>query len=209
VALLASLAPACSPTTDGTPTEWPDGTALIVNDEPILADHINRLASWISSVDPTATPLHLQRLALTNLVFPCRAARTLSGERWRAALDEAHLKQAELVATDGAAPDPGETVKGSWQELGLASFGAALEAGPGRWSSVIEAPGVFRTVRLDHTSEDGLVLTVRRVDFRYLDEAELKELEPALDASRLRIVDETWREAVPLAWIHRLKEGSS
>jgi len=208
---LASGAPACSPA--AVEEVWPEGTVLVVNDEPILAEQVDRLAGWVSIIEPTATPLHLRRLALTNLVFPHLAARALSGERWRTVLDEARRTRAELVADDGTMPpggEPGEEFKGSWQELGLESFGAALETGPGRWSPVIEAPGVFRIVRLEHTSEDGVILTLSRIDFRYLSEDSLThELEAALDASRLRIVDEAWREAVPLAWIHRMKEGSS
>lgn len=200
---------ACSEPADApeASSDWPAATILAVDDHPIEADEVDRVASWITLVEPKATPLHLRRLALTNTIFPTRAARVLSGDAWRAARSEAEQMLARLNAGEDVGPHP--AFAGSWQELGFESFGAALQSGPGRWSPVFETAGSFHIVQLVDTSEDASVLEIVRIDFPYLSPEEGAELEAAIDRTRLTIVDESWREAVPLSWVYRMQGESS
>lgn len=219
--ILASVllgAPACAPAVSE--AAWPEGTVLAVDRHPILPDEVDRIAGWIAAIEPASTPLHLRRLALSNVVFPCRAARTLAGERWQTALGEAERTRERLLeraatgdepqAEGGHAPEPRVMeLTGSWQAIGLETFGAALEAGPERWSTVYESAGCFHVVRLERTAEERGALVVSRLDFRYLTEAEADEIEDALDRATLTILDEAWREAVPLSWVYRMRGGTS
>jgi hypothetical protein len=187
---------------------WPDGTALAVGGVPVPAEEIERAASRIALIEPGVTPLQLRRLALGNEVFPRCAARILAGARRAEALARARERRARIAAREDDARDA-SLASGGWKELGLACWAAALEAGPERWSDVVESPGAFHLVRLKGSSDEGArVLTIERIDFAYLaPDVDQVELEAALEGARLEIVDEGWREAVPLRWMYRMDTG--
>jgi hypothetical protein len=212
ILVLSSLAASACGGSGPPAPEWPAGTVLAVDDVPVPAEEVEEAAGWLLPIEPTGTSLHLRRLALANVVFPRCAARILGGERREQALRAARSFREALERTGAAPAEPAALLlTGGWKDLGIETWGAALATGPGRWSDVVESPGAFHLVHLESTTDESPPeMTVRRVDFPYLEGPDADErIERALDEARLEIVDEGWRDAVPLSWVYRMKGGSS
>ena len=54
---------------------WPEGTVLAVEDLPISVDEVDAASVWVERIDRKASPDHLRRLALTNVVLPAKVAQ--------------------------------------------------------------------------------------------------------------------------------------
>jgi len=196
-----------------TPRSWPPGTVLVLDDVPIVADDVDRIGSDYALLEPQDTLLQLRRLALSNTIIPTIAARKLDPERRARARELAESYRASLVADampSGPLTGPMETErKGDFRELGFALWSTALPLQPGAWSEVLETPGSFHLLRVRSREEGSLPsltrFTIGLFAFPYLDDGTTSAvIDAAIDRSRLRILDETWRDAVPAALRYRL-----
>jgi hypothetical protein len=94
--------------------------------------------------------------------------------------------------------------EGVFKELGFEMWRRAIDLKPETWSPIFETPGSFHILRVKSRKEASLAsrtrLTIGAFDFPYLDADTVRsDIESALDRSRLTILDDSWREAVPAA----------
>jgi hypothetical protein len=216
-ALLAlALAPigACSQSAPPPAPSWPPGTVLAINGEPVLADEVDSVASLFAMLEPADSMERLRRLALTNVIIPERAARTMDAKRRSEVRAAAESYRAGLVANElplGPIAGPSEEErKGGPKEIGFEIWQFAQDAELDVWSPVIERPGVFEisrvTKRTNAPTPGTMTITVGVLSFPYVDPANPRQaVEDAIDRSRLVVVDESWREYVPTLWIHRMR----
>jgi len=190
----------------------PAGTALLVNGLPISEAEIEAAAHWSALTQPDAVPAQHVRSALTALVLPRAAIASQRAPARAAQRERCEAARALLLAGSADAPQP-EQVRGGFDALGFELFSAARELEPGAWSEPIEFIGRFALVRLEER-EPGPVpiadrLVASRLEFHYLPpETTRAELDAAIDASRLELAHERWRELVPIAWQYRMRGES-
>lgn len=208
---VAAAALACdgAPEPDAAP-RWPAGTVLAVGDLAISSTEVDRATVFVERIEPQASPAQLRRLALANVVFPNALARSLAPEPRAAAAREAQAAFAALAT--GATPERPEPARivGGWLDLGIETWGVAMDLPDGEWSEPIEEGGRFALVRRVRREEAELPIATRvEVDlllFPYLDPSTAAaEIEAAYDRFRLTIVDPSWREIVPELTQHRMK----
>jgi hypothetical protein len=195
----------------------PPGSVLVLNGTPIHPEEVDEVGDAYAFLEPQDTPLQLRRIALSRSVFPRIAAQGLEPARrteaeklarsYRSALEAGNLPAGPL-----AGPMEIER-KGRFLDLGFEMWRTALQAEPGKWSQVLETPGSFHILRVKSREEGSLPsltwFTIGVFDFPYLDpETARATIEAALDRSRLTILDESWRDAVPAAWRYRLHAES-
>lgn len=223
IPLLALAAvPACSKPAAPAPAPaqartWPAGSVLALNDVPIRADDVDPIASTFAVVEPQDTPTQLRRLALSNSIFPRIAASGIDPARRAAALKLAQSYRDALERGDlpsGPLPGPMEIEReGAFKDLGFEFWRVAIDLAPGVWSPILETPGSFHILRVKTRKESShpgrTRLTIGAFDFPYLEAATAKaDIEAALDRSRLTILDDTWRDAVPAALRYRFHAES-
>jgi hypothetical protein len=210
-ALLAALLPGCAPQgpsiEEPAAREWPADTVLAVEDLPISAAEVDAASVWVERIDRRATPDHLRRLALTNVVLPAKIARLLAPEARAKAQAEASaalelLRSGTWVGPPGPDGELGQRVEGDFRLLGIPVWGTATDLEPGAWSDPIELPGCFVVVRRLALSSAvvpiALELAVDQLTFPYLDpENAASQVEAAYDRFRLTVVDPAWRVLVP------------
>ena len=189
--------------------------ALAVDDVPIEAHEVDRITVYVERIDPAASPAHLRRLALTNVVLPRTVARVMAPEAYAKAKAEAQALREQLAGGNYAgpvAPDGtvGEIAEGGWSELGIESWGVAFDLAEGQWSDVIEEVGLFLLLRRIER-RDGPVPTATRFKveafrFPWLPMETLKgDVDAAYDSHRLVVVDPAWADYVPTVTQHRMK----
>lgn len=200
----------------GAPTvapAMPVGTVLMLDAQPITEEEVDRVAGAFARLQPQYVLAHCRRLALTNVVFPEVAARTVDPGRRETARALAEQYEAGLRAgTLSPGPLAGPTEKersGGVKELGLEAWAAVIDAPVGTWSSVLETPGAFELVRLVErtpaTAAFDVQMKVGVFTFPYIDEAAVHDaIDAALDRSTLVFVDPSWSDYVPSPWQHRL-----
>lgn len=195
------------------PRSWPAGTVLALNDVPIRAEEVDLIAGWFALLEPQDSVVQLRRLALTNFLFPRIAAQGIDPDRYRETRAQADAWRAAVVGgtlPSGPIAGPMETEgSGVFLDLGLPVWKAALDAPLGEWTEVVEGVGSLHLLRVKKREEGPLPsltrFTIGTFDFLYLDPSTGREaVETALDRSKLTVVDESWREAVPASWQHRL-----
>jgi hypothetical protein len=189
------------------PRAWPAGTVLAVEDLPISAAEVDAASVWIERIDRKASPDHLRRLALTNLVLPAKVARLLAPQEYARAQDEARaalesLREGRWVGPVGPDGTLGELRAGTFQLVGIPAWGAALDLAEGEWSEPVEATGQLLLVRRLGLTPAPVPLAIEvEVDvlaFPYLDPATAPtQVEAAYDRFRLTLVDPDWRKLVP------------
>lgn len=215
-ALLVALAAGCAHDAPA-PRVWPAGTVLAIDDQPITRAEVEEAASWIAMLEPRDSLEQLQRLALTNVLFPRRAAATIDPQRRDEALRLARSWRAELArGVDLAGPLVGPQLlkrEGRIPQLGLEVWVAALALPLGQWSDVIETAGCFHIVSPERKGEGALPgeieFAVRIYDFPYLPQGqERQSISAALDKATIVYVDPAWREVVPISWQSRLREAN-
>ena len=196
---------------------WPAGTVLAVNDEPISAEEVDRVAGDIAFLYPQYSEPHLRRLALTNVFLP-RAA-VISRHRERAAVQLERCREVaetlssgseastELVDAEGGITM--RELRGDFRELGLETWALARHLEPKRWSAPLPLTGRFGLVRLAGTPEGrppNEILTLHILEFAYISARdEASETDAALDASKLHVVDPAWGRLVPERWKYRMR----
>jgi hypothetical protein len=214
--MLATLAgSACEKPAPPPPAaSWPPGTVLVMNGQPISAEEVDRIGSDFALLEPADSLLQLRRLALTNVIFPRIATATAHpGERAKMRELAESYRTALVAGTLPAGPLAGPLErdhKGHMLDVGLEIWSFGIEAEIDRWSPVIETVGTFQLARVKKR-EPGRTpasteLTIGAFDFPYVDVASRrKQVDEAIDHSHLVIVDESWREVVPAAWIYRMR----
>jgi hypothetical protein len=207
----APVAPAAQPKT------WPAGTVLALNDVPIRAEDVDPIASAFAMVEPQDTPTQLRRLALATSIFPRIAATGIDPARRAAAEKLAQSYREALQLGDlpgGPLPGPMEIEReGVFKDVGFEFWRVAIDLPLGTWSPILETPGCFHILRVksrkDSSHPGGTRLTIGAFDFPYLDAATAKsDIEAALDRSRLSILDDAWRDAVPALLRYRFHAES-
>lgn len=214
LAACSKAAPAAAPPQSRT---WPAGSVLALNDVPIRADDVDPIASTFAVVEPQDTPTQLRRLALSNSIFPRLAASGIDPDRRAAALKLAQSYREALERGDlpsGPLLGPMEIEReGAFKDLGFEFWRVAIDLAPGVWSPILETPGSFHILRVKSRKESShparTRLTIGAFDFPYLEAATARaDIEAALDRSRLTILDENWRDAVPAALRYRFHAES-
>jgi hypothetical protein len=218
-ALVGLPSAACERSTPAAPPAhaWPAGTVLALNGEAILADEVDRAGGDFALIEPHDSLTHLRRLALTNVIFPRIAAASAEPAR-RAemrALAESYRTALEAhTLPSGPLSGPMEVEKkGRLFELGMEVWHFAQDAEIDHWSPVLETVGAFQLARVKKRTSGrtpGMSeFTVGVFDFPYVDTANPRAaVDAAIDRSRLEFVDESWREAVPTAWVYRMRGGT-
>ena len=193
---------------------WPAGTILALDGVPISIEEIDMALVPVDLVEMSKSDTHKQRLALTNIVLPRAVARSMAGEQFsraRGAIEELHRQAAagELPGPPGPHGEYGQFRSGSWREVGLVAWGAALSTTPGEWSLVNEEVGAFLIVRVLHR-EDGPVPEATKLELDVLSQPYLppgvgtRDVEAHMDEVRLTIVDPAWRTIVPEHYQYRM-----
>jgi hypothetical protein len=220
LALLASLAcskPAAPVESAARAKTWPAGTVLVLNDVPIRAEDVDPIASSFAMVEPQDTPTQLRRLALATSIFPRIAATGVDPARRAEALKLAQSYRESLDKggfPEGPLPGPMEIEReGVFKDVGFEFWRVAIDLAPGTWSPILETPGSFHILRVKSRKESshpgGTRLTIGAFDFPYLDAATARsDIDAALDRSRLTILDDTWRDAVPALLRYRFHAES-
>lgn len=195
------------------PPERPAGTVLLVNDVPVTAEEIDAIGSDFALIEPQDSLDQLRRLAIATTVVPRIAVHDLDPARRDRARELAESYRTALQAgslPEGPLTGPMEIERsGNFSGLGFALWREALRLAPGACSEVFETPGCFHVLRVKSREEASLPgqtrFTIGLFNFPFLDvETSRADTEAAIDRSRLTIVDETWRDAVPLALRYRL-----
>jgi hypothetical protein len=214
-----ALAPACddkpSEPSDGAPIseaharqDWPPGTVLAIEGVPITADEVDRASVYVQTIELSATGPQLRRLALENIVLRRAIARLLAPEEHTKAAREAadlHARLAGKITDVGPGVDPAagaKQVTGTFQSLGLVTWGAALELPEGQWSEPIEDIGQWVVLRRTGLREGAVPMatevSIEAFVFPWLPADQgASVIESAYDRLHLEIVDPAWREIVP------------
>jgi len=191
----------------------PAGTVLLVNDVPIRAEEVDRVGSDYALLEPQDSLLQLRRLALATTILPTIAAQGIDPEARTRARELAESYRAALVAGEmpsGPLAGPMELERsGRFSELGFLLWRNALPLQPGTWSEIFESPGSFHLLRVKSREEGSLPsltrFTIGLFHFPYLKaETAQADTEAAIDRSRLSILDESWRDAVPASFRYRM-----
>jgi len=217
------------------PPIYPEGTALAVSGTPIPAAEIEAAERRVRFLYPSRSREFTLQTALESFVLPraaTAAAFAAEREQARREIDALHerIRAAEDTGDAGDAGDADDvgdvgdvgdledvgarTVTGTAQALTLVLWATARELDVGAWSEPVETIGGFALVQLVarggyEVRESGEELEVRIVELRYLpDSFSPEDLNAALAAARLRIVDPAYEKAVPQS-LRYLMKGTS
>ena len=194
---------------------WPEEAVMAVGDEPISAADLEEWVDTFALVEPShSRPDHLRK-ALTNRVLHTRVARQIDPRGYARARELAERALAELRAGRGVSAEGPQVqdVSGCWndkeQDIGLDRWGRAREWNEGEWH-LLETLGGWSVVRvLDKPEEDAWLpnssVQLQHVTFYYLEPATMKrEIEDALTRMPIRVLDEQWRDVLPVWYRHLL-----
>jgi len=167
LALVALPLAACQPAAEPAPTpKFPSCVAFALDERIGIEGHeIDEASVYVERLEPAASPAHLRRLALTNIVLPRHVARLLAPEAHAKAKADAEALRGALAAGTYTGPvradgSMGEVVEGGFSELGILPWGVALDLADGEWSEVIEEVGTFAVLRRVARTERASVIVV-------------------------------------------------
>ncbi|MBM3991810.1 MAG: hypothetical protein FJ298_12480 [Planctomycetes bacterium] len=176
---------------------------------------IDEASVYVERLEPAASPAHLRRLALTNLVLPRHVARLLAPEAHAKAKADALAVRGALAAGSYGGPlradgTVGEVVEGGFSSLGILPWGVALDLAEGEWSEVIEEVGTFivlrRVARTDGPVPMATTVRVEAFHFPWLPMETVREdVDRAYDGHRLTVVDPAWADIPPASLLHRMQ----
>jgi hypothetical protein len=186
---------------------WPAGTVIAVDEVPVTSAEVAQDMLAIVLMQPEWADPQLKRLAFNEISLPRALLRGKAGaearDAARRAIDE---KFARIQSGTQVGPQPspgvyGHEVSGSWKDLGLTSWGMAMNLSVGEWSEVLEEPGAFVRVRLIERQDGPVPLAARlrvdRIDAVYAESKSVGYLDSELKQHRLTIVDPAWDTIVP------------
>jgi len=208
---------ACQRAAAPAPTPKFPATVAFALDERVGIEgrEIDEASVYIERLEPAASPAHLRRLALTNIVLPRHVARLLAPEAHAKAKADAQALRGALA--EGAYTGPvredgtvGEVVEGGFSSLGILPWGVALDLPDGEWSEVIEEVGTFavlrRVARTDGSVPMATTVRVEAFHFPWLPiETVREDLDRAYDGHRLTVVDPAWADIPPASLLHRMQ----
>ena len=186
-----------------------------MGDEPISAADLEEWVDTFALVEPShSRPDHLRKV-LTNRVLHTRVARQVDPEGYRRTRQQAERALADLRAGRGVSAEGPQLqeVAGCWndkdQDIGMDRWGRAREWSTGEWH-LLETLGGWTVVRvLDKPSEDEWLpnsnVQLEHVTWYYLEPSTMKrEIEEALTRMPIRVLDEEWRDVLPVWYRHLL-----
>jgi hypothetical protein len=191
--------------------DWPAGTVMVVGNEPILASEIESWVDTVALVEPSLSrPNHLRK-ALTNLVLHKKVARQIMPAECERARQQAMDALEDLRGGNGLSGEGPQVtqVRGAWndieQDIGLDRWGAARRENPGEWQ-LLETLGGWTVMRAPSTPKKWMPnsdVTIDHVTFYYLDPATMKrEIEGALEKLPILVIDQEWRDILPVFYDH-------
>lgn len=208
---------ACQPTAEpAPPPKFASCVAFALDDRVGIEGHeIDEASVYVERLEPAASPAHLRRLALTNIVLPRHVARLLNPEAHAKAKADAEALRGALSAGTYTGParedgTVGELVEGGFGELGILPWGVALDLPEGEWSEVVEEVGTFVVLRrLGRTEGPVPMATTVRVEaflFPWLPAETVKQdVDRAYDGHRLTVIDPAWADIPPASLLHRMQ----
>ncbi|MBL6720695.1 MAG: hypothetical protein ISQ08_04720 [Planctomycetes bacterium] len=197
---------------------WPEDAVLAVGDEPISAADLEEWVDTFALVEPShSRPDHLRK-ALTNRVLHTRVARQIDPRGYARTQQLAERALEDLRSGRGVSAEGPQVqdVSGCWndkdQDIGMDRWGRAREWNEGEWH-LLETLGGWSVVRvLDKPEDDAWLpnssVQLQHVTFYYLEPATMKrEIEDALTRMPIRVLDEEWRDVLPVWYRHLLVEA--
>lgn len=186
---------------------WPAGTVVVVDDIPVTSSEVAQDMLAIVLIEPQWGDAQLRRLAFNEVSLPRAVLRTRATKNERDAarrsIDEqlARIKNGTQVGPRAKADVFGHEVIGRWKEIGLVSWGSAMNLAVGEWSEVLEEPGAFIRVRLLERKEgpvpEATQLRLDRIEAIYTKPDPAANGEVELHKHHLTIVDPAWETIVP------------
>ncbi len=188
----------CADEDDGAPPRrWPPGTVLALDDVPITAADVDRVAERIAAVYPQHSAGFHRREALGSFLLPRAALQAYYADARAEAEEKCRSERALLVAGDERAPEPIPITATPEQDT-FFHWGSARGLEPGAWSDPLERMGNFVLLRLDARVEDSEALELSVVEFPYVPAAfSPKDLDAAFASARLNVVDPAYDELIP------------
>ena len=184
--------------------DWPEGTVLACDGEPISAVGVDRVAEALKPLGPKFTQPHLRRLALTNVCLPLAAGRAMGGPERRS--EALRAAEEALRGLQSPSEELGVLAEGTQDILGIPLWDLLQDLEVGLWTGPWELPGQHVLVLL--LNKDGNlrpqneVFSARVVSFPYVDDPPSLAGE-ALQAS-LEVVEGSWETLVPGFWRHQM-----
>jgi hypothetical protein len=213
--LLSSLAAlaGCSQPEPDEPEQraHPEGTILVVDDQPILAADVDRFVDAVALIEPEFVLRDHRRKVISNISIPLAAGAALDP----AGRDEAFSRAQALLSAfretgevPADAPKP-QVLSGTFKEVGLISWALATEMEPLTISELHETPGAWSFFKLTASTEapgefEGRSqVTILRYDVPYLPPDAVRGLvQTAMQGFEIEIVDPAWEPMVPPAYLY-------
>jgi hypothetical protein len=190
---MASCGPAVEPT-----EEWPPGTILALNGEPVLEQEVDADIEAMLDIDNAFVETQRRRLVLINITLPRTYAQSLDPQRRARALASAEAWLAEGDGGPGE-EDFGIEAEGNWDSIGLDVWLVARDMQPGETTGIVELPGRYAVIRLkerdDNHTRNLEVMRLCIETFPFVDDPQAPFMDFA--QAKLEIVDPAWREVVP------------
>ena len=186
---------------------YPEGTAFAIGGVPVMKDEIDAFLPLMELIDPHLVKSSHRRAALANVMLPMASARALDPASREEAFQRAQAIHASVRET-GIFPPGSPTANpltGSWRDVGLVPFNAAMSMEPGTYSALLEAPASWVFFKLVATNlEEGAayeaqtLITVQRYDIPFLPmEASAELIQSGIDELPIEIVDPEWEHIIP------------
>lgn len=196
------------------PRSYPEGTVLVVDEQPILAADVDRFVDAVALIEPEFVLRDHRRKVLSNISIPLAAGAALDP----ASRDQAFTRAQALLSAfretgelPEGAPQP-RVLSGTFKEIGLIPWAFAIEMEPLTISELHETPGAWSFFRLTASTEapgesgGRSQVTILRYDVPYLPEDALRGLiQTAMQGIEIEIVDPAWEPMVPPAFLYPAK----
>lgn len=196
------------------PRSYPEGTVLVVDDQPILAADVDRFVGAVALIEPEFVLRDHRRKVISNISIPLAAGAALDPS----SRDEAFSRAQALLSAfretgelPADAPTP-QVLSGTFKEVGLIPWAIATEMEPLKISELHETPGAWSFFRLTASTEapgefEGRSqVTILRYDVPYLPQDAVRGLvQTAMQGFEIEIVDPAWEPMVPPAFLYPAK----
>lgn len=211
-AALAHLA-GCGPKepTPAPAPEVPEGTVLLVDQQPILASEVDRYVDAVRLIEPEFVLRDHRRKVLSNISIPIAAGAALDP----ASREEAFERAQRLLAASretGQVPDDApapRVMTGTFKDVGLIPWAIATDLEPLTFSELHETPGAWTFFKLTATTHPPgefvghSQVTIVRYDVPYLPTEAVRGLvQSAIGGFDVQVVDPEWEPLVPPLYLY-------